>query len=467
MEMTEQQPQSREYPDGLRVNLAMLLIALMLPKRFPFDPLRFMTDNRKYGDITYYRVGPLRAYQVNSPELIRQILVDEAEKFHKPRLVKRALQPVAGSGLLTNDGNLWKQQRKLIQPAFQHKHLAEYAQIMVGHAERAMESFRDGEIRRIDADMTTLTLGIVVKALFGADFANSARETGAMLTAVLEAADRRLNRPISLPAWVPTRRNLREKRVLKRVEGMLRGLIEERRAGGENRSDLLSVLLRAMDGESGERMRDRQLRDEMMTLFLAGHETTATALAWTWYLLSQHPEVEEKLIEELSRVLGGRAPTATDSLSYADMVIREALRLYPPAPQFARESIENVNIGGYEVRRGSLIVVSTYSIHHDERFFTDPERFNPERFAAGWEERIPRYAYLPFGGGPRVCIGNGFAMMEARLILATMAQRWQFVLEPGQEVVATPLVTLRPRNGIRMKVRLRRARVRNATGAPE
>ena len=238
---------------------------------------------------------------------------------------------------------------------------------------------------------------------------------------------------------------------------MLHGLIAARRISGEKRDDLLSVLLTAVDDESSGRMSDRQLRDEMMTLFLAGQETTATALTWTWYLLSQHPDVEARLLNELHQVLRGRTPTAADlpNLPYTEMVVREALRLYPPAPGVAREPIEDVEIGGYHVPKGSLVTVNTYALHRDPRFFDAPDRFDPERFARGWEDRIPRYAYLPFGGGPRVCIGNGFAMMEARLILATVAQRCQLSLEPFQEVVPIQLVTVRPRGPVRMRLKRR------------
>ncbi len=234
-------------------------------------------------------------------------------------------------------------------------------------------------------------------------------------------------------------------------------LIRTRRASGEERDDLLSRLLAAVDEESGARMSDRQLHDEMMTLFVAGHETTANALTWIWYLLSQNPEAEAKLLEELHSVLGARAPTMADlpKLPYTDIVVREALRLYPPAPQFGREPIRDVRIGKYDVPGGSLVAVNTYALQRDERFFAEPEQFVPERFAKGWEERIPRYAYLPFGGGPRVCIGNGFAMMEARLILATVAQRYRLSLEPGQDVRPVQLVTLRPNGPVRMRLKRR------------
>jgi cytochrome P450 len=253
------------------------------------------------------------------------------------------------------------------------------------------------------------------------------------------------------------RRNLQEKRALARLDELLDSFIAAHRASSEKPADLLSVLLAAADEDSGIRMSDRQLHEEMMTLFLAGHETTAMALTWTWYLLSQHPEVEERLVREVSRVLGGRAPTVADlpELPYTEMVVREAMRLFPPAAGFAREPIEDVHIGGYKVPKGSLVTVNTYALHHDPRFFDEPERFNPERFSAGWEERIPRYAFLPFGGGPRVCIGNGFAMMEARLILATIVQRCQLSLEPGQEIVPMQLVTVRPKHGIKMRMAVR------------
>jgi cytochrome P450 len=267
--------------------------------------------------------------------------------------------------------------------------------------------------------------------------------------------------------WFPTIRNLREKRAIAELNAILQLLIRSRRAGKESHGDLLSLLLAAADEETGVRMSDQQLRDELMTLFGAGHETTALALTWTWYLLSRHPEVKAKLEEELDLVLAGRSPSVSDlpRLPYTEMVIREALRLYPPAPGFAREPIEDVTIGGYEVPEGSLITISPYVLHHDPRFFSDPERFDPERFGRAWEERIPRYAYLPFGSGPRVCIGNGFAM-EMRLILATVAQHYKLSMEPDEDIRPIQLVTLRPSRPVRMKIERREAQGFTSHKAP-
>jgi cytochrome P450 len=427
----------------------------MLPRLFPLDPLGFGVQiARQYGDIAHYKLGPLHVYQLNHPDLIRQVVVEDADNFHKPKLMKRVFGPFAGEGLFTSDGTFWKRQRSLMQPAFHQRHLAAYGDVMVAQTLAMMEGFADGQVREIGAEMAKLTLRIVVRTLFGADLPGEAQDIGVPMTAVLDAANRRLNYLLRLPSWIPTRRNIQEKRAIARLDAILDGLIRARRASGEERDDLLSRLLAAVDEDSGAGMSDRQLHDEMMTLFLAGHETTANALTWIWFLLARNPEAEAKLLEELHSVLDGRAPTMADlpKLPYTEMAVREALRLYPPAPQFGREPTRDLRIGKYDVPRGSLLAVNTYALQRDERFFAEPERFNPERFAKGWEERIPRYAYLPFGGGPRVCLGNGFAMMEARLIVATVSQKYKLSLEPEQDVRPVQLVTLRPNGPVRMRL---------------
>jgi cytochrome P450 len=445
-------------PPGPRINIVLAVIGQMLPQLFPFDPLAFGLDNaRTFGDIVYYKVGPLRVYQVSHPDLARQVLVEEPEKFHKPRLIKNAFRPFAGEGLLTSDGALWKQQRKLMQPAFHHGALASYAAVMVRHASRTADGFTEGQTIELQSEMSALTLPIVVECLFGGDVTHYANEVSRLMVAVLDASNHRLNSALRLPSWVPTPRHLRERRALRRLDQILHELITARRAALDGRHDLLSMLLTAVDQETGARMSNEQLRDEMMTLFLAGHETTANLVTWTWFLLSRHPEAEAALFEQLDRVLHGRPPAIADlpALPQTEMIVREALRLYPPAPGVAREPIEDVSIGGYAVPKGSLISVNAFAMQRDARFFPEPERFDPGRFAPGWEQRISRYAYLPFGAGPRVCIGNSFALMEARLILATLAQRWRFTLEPGQDVRPMQLVTVRARDGIRMRLTAR------------
>jgi cytochrome P450 len=449
----------RRYPDGPKVNLALAILGQLFPSRFPFDALAFCVDlAHRYGDIAYYRLG-IRVYQVNHPDLVRQVLIDDAQKYYKPKIVKRALRPIAGEGLLTSDGDLWKRQRKLMQPVFRHDLLGAYGDTMVAAAVELVDSFRDGEVRDMGVEMANVTLKVVVRTLFGEDLPPDVGDIGDLLVAALDAANERMNNVVRPPAWAPTRRNLRERRAIRKIEEILRELIRMRRESGKARKDLLSVLLTAADADTGEAMSDRQLRDEMMTLFGAGQETTATVLTWTWYLLARQQGVAAKLRDELDRVLGGRLPAAADlpKLPYTEMVIREAMRLYPPAPAVAREPIEDVRLGGYDVPKGSLVTVSVYALHHDERFFADPERFDPERFAAGWEERIPRGAYVPFGGGPRVCIGNGFAMMEARLVLATVAQAC--ILSPAgdQEIQPKLMVTPRPNGPIRMRIAKGRA----------
>lgn len=460
---------TRRTPPGPKINPFFALVAQAFPRLLPFDPQAFYLHLAKtFGDIAYYSVAGLHVYQLNHPDLVRQVLVDEAPKFHKSRFITRGLRPLAGDGLLTSDGDLWRRQRRLMQPAFQHAHVATYGEVMVTHALRLAERFKEDQIREVHTDMMTLTLGVVVKALFGSDIPAKADHIGALMTAVLDATNARIINAFQIPAWVPTRRNVRERRALAELDHILRRMIQTRRTQLADTTDLLSTLLAATDEESGARMSDRQLRDELMTLFLAGHETTANALTWTWYLLARHPDVDARLAAELDQTLQGRAPTAADlpHLPYTEMVIREAMRLYPPAPGVAREPIEDVTIGGYEVPKGSLVSIITYAIHRDPRFFEDPEHFDPERFAPGWMDRMPRYAYLPFGGGPRVCIGNGFALTEARLILATLAQHYRFELATEEPVVPIQLVTLRPKHGLRMRVRLRQARDRQQVARP-
>jgi cytochrome P450 len=413
------------------------------------DPLAFFTHCAKtYGDITGMRYFNFRVFFVNNPDYIEDVLVNNARKFHKGRVLQ-ANKGVFGQGLLTSEGSFWLRQRRLAQPAFHRARIATYAETMVQYTERVLESWHDGEERDIHEEMMRVTLQIVGKTLFDADVAKDAQEVGQSLELLMElSAD--FGKAIMIPEWVPTLHNLRKMRAIRKLDKIIYRIIEERRKSDRDTGDLLSMLLAARD-DDGSRMTDKQLRDESITLFLAGHETTANALSWTWWLLAQNPQAENKLHAELDSLLGGRAPTLDDvpKLKYSEQVLTESLRLYPPAWGTARIAIEDHEIAGYHIPKGAGVSLTQWTMHRDPRWFTDPEIFRPERWEDGLARRLPRFAYFPFGGGPRQCIGNTFALMEATLVLATIAQKFRFRLVTGHPVVPLPSITLRPRHGIR------------------
>ncbi|MBI2755457.1 MAG: cytochrome P450 [Chloroflexi bacterium] len=420
------------------------------------DALGTMTAvARERGDFARVRLFTYPGVLVSHPDLIEEVLIAQNRGFVKS-LATRRLRAVLGSGLLTSDGDFWRRQRRLAQPAFHRDRIAAYAAVMVDAAERVAGTWRDGQQCDVHDEMMRLTLEIVGKTLFSANVGGAAQEIGRAVDDALHFLIRRINSPwVLLPDWVPSPgygRFIRARRHLDRVVYQM--IADHRRQG--DRDDLLSMLLQAQD-EDGQPMSDRQVRDEVMTLFLAGHETTAIALSWTWYLLAQHPEVERRLTAELAEVLGGRLPTPADlpSLTYIGHVVAESLRLYPPAWSMGRQATRNLEIGGQPVRKGTVILISQWVLHRDARFFQDPEAFRPERWEDGLAQRLPRFAYFPFGGGPRQCIGNGFALMEATLLLATLAQRYRLALVPGQSIGLDPTITLRPRGGIQMLLHLR------------
>jgi cytochrome P450 len=363
-----------------------------------------------------------------------------------------------GNGLLTSEGDFWRRQRRLAQPAFHRERVASYAGAMVAFAERMLTTWEDGQVRDVQEDMMQLTLEIVAKTLFDADIAGDAAAASAAMETLLRCFTARVNHMIRLPEHWPTPANFRLHRAVRRLERILFAIIAERRASGEDRGDLLSMLLHAQDEDDGGRMTDHQLRDEAMTLFMAGHETTANTMAWVWFLLANHPQAEARLHAELDEVLGGRSPGFDDlpRLAYTEMVVTEALRLYPTVWLLGREAIEPCEVGGYPIRVGTTLYMSQWVIHRDPRWFDDPREYRPERWADGLAKRLPRYAYFPFGGGPRICIGNSFAMMEATLLLATIARRFRLALTPDATVTPLPTMTLRPDGGV--KVRLTRRR---------
>jgi cytochrome P450 len=423
------------------------------------SPLEMFTELARHGDIVGIRVVNFRNIFVNHPDLIEEVLVGHPRRYFKGRVL-RANRHVFGEGLLTSEGDFWLRQRRLVQPAFHRACIAAYAETMVEYAQRLMESWRSGEERDVHQEMMRLTLQIVSKTLFNADVAQDAQDVGKSLELLLElGADFR--RTLFVPHWVPTPTNLRIKREIAFIENILYRIINERRASGRDAGDLLSMLLHVQD-EDGSRMTDKQLRDETITLFLAGHETTASSLSWTWWLLAQNPAAEAKLHAELDEVLGGRAPSMDDlaHLPYTANVITESMRLYPPAWGLARIAVEDHELGGYPVKKGMGVAMAQWVVHRDTRWYDTPEEFRPERWEGDFCKRIPRFAYFPFGGGPRQCIGNSFAVMEATLILATVAQRYRLRLVPDHPVVPLASITLRPRHGVRMVLESRQPRAK-------
>jgi cytochrome P450 len=403
-----------------------------------------------HGDFVSFRLGPRRFVLVNDPAAIEDVLVTRHRDFGR-NFAARQMRALLGRSLVNTDGDYWLRQRRLMQPAFHKNRIAGYGATMVASAERLLASWRAGETRDIQLDMMRLTLEIAARTLFDADVAGDAREVGSALEEMMKGFDDWLNSTIPLPAWVPTPRNLRLRRAVRRLHDLIDRLIRQRRASGEDRGDLLSTLIHARD-EDGGRMTDRQLRDEALTMLLAGHETTALALSWTWFLLSRHPEAAAKLAAEWQAVLGGRSPTVADlpQLRYTEMALQESLRLYPPAYVSGREALRDGVLGGYRVPAGTSVMISQWLLHRDPRYFDRPGQFDPERWADGLAQRLPKFAYFPFGGGPRVCIGRSFALMEATLVLATIGQQFRLDLEPGHEVTPWPSFTLRPRQGVKV-----------------
>jgi cytochrome P450 len=418
------------------------------------DPLGFLTRcSREYGDVVRLGFPGPPAYLISHPDGVEYVLVKNNRNFVRDRYSRGELG-ILGNGLLVNEGESWRRHRRLAQPAFHRRRVEAFGETMVSFTERMLDGWADGETRDVHAEMMHLTLEIVAKTLFDTDISREAEGVGRSLSAIMARSSGQGSSVFlrMLPDSIPTPANLAYRRATRRLDGLIHALVEERRKSGADAGDLLSMLLRAED-EDGKGMGDRQLRDEAMTIILAGHETTAIALSWTWYLLGMHPDVEARLSAELEEVLGGRAPTVEDlpRLRYADAVIKESMRLYPPAWAVGREALADCEIGGYRVAAGTQLLISQYVIQRDGRFFRDPETFDPDRWTDGSTEGLPPYAYFPFGGGPRLCIGSGFAKMEAVLLLATVAQRFRLELVSGRPPVAQPSITLRPKDGVRMR----------------
>ena len=443
---------STQYPPGPRTRFpgAHLLA-------FYRDMLGFLCRLRRdYGDVVAFRLGPERTVLLSHPEYIHDVLVRQHRSFIKGRrgdVTKQFL----GEGLLNSEGAVHQRHRHLMQPAFHRHRLAHYATVMTTYGARLSQSWHDGDTLDIAPAMMRLSLTIASKTLFDADVEDEATDIGRAITTLLRLSPR-FNLPFApLLRQLPLPGHLQLRRAQHYLNTLIYRLIEERRTKGGETGDVLSMLLLAQVDDDGSPMSVRQIHDEVLTLLLAGHETTALALSWTWYLLAQHSDAEAAVHEELQTVLGRRLPTAEDlpQLHYTRMVLSEALRLYPPAWLMTRRAREEVEIGDYRFPRGTFFLISPYITHRDSRYFTNPEAFVPTRWATTPDTSPPRYAYFPFGGGPRQCLGEGFAWMEGLLVLATLAQTWRMRLVPDHPVEPIALVTLRPKYGIHVQLERR------------
>ncbi|MBA4186505.1 MAG: cytochrome P450 [Planctomycetaceae bacterium] len=419
-------------------------------REFSRDRLAFLHNvARDYGDLACFRFGPRRVFLASHPDLIEQVLVTDAKHYIK-HFGARAYMPVLGNGLVTSEGEFWLRQRRLSQPAFLKNRVLTYAPVMAELARDMLTRWQPGESVDVYYHFSDLTSAIALKTLFGQDNPGDRKEFLNQLHHAFALLSDRFRNLVKFPFWIPTPRNVRTKRAVAYLHKVVDGFIAAGRARSEPGDDLLSRLVAARD-EDGTRMTEVQLRDEAMTLYLAGHETSALTLTWSWYLLANNLEAEQKLADEWSRVLGGRSPSPEDlsNLPYTDAVIAESMRLYPPAYLIGREATTELELGGYRIRRGDTIFMSQWSSHRDPRYFgPDPEAFRPERWLDGLAKRLPKYAYFPFGGGPRVCIGTAFALMEATILLATIGQRYRFTVDPGAIIGTNPQITLLPSHGM-------------------
>ena len=422
------------------------------------SPLHALTRiARRYGDVFQYPVGFWTIYVVIGPDGVRHVLQENNRNYTKQTFQYSLLGLVAGNGLLSSDGAFWLRQRRLAQPAFHRDRLARVGQLTVGATGAMLDRWEAiaarGEPLDIDGEMMRLTLEIVGQALFSIDLSDEADALSRAALATLDHIARRARYPLAPPPRIPTPGNRRFLAAIRTLDAAILALIARRRAVAGAGDDLLAMLMQARDPETGEGMDDRQLRDEIITFLIAGHETVASALVWCWYLLSMHPAVERALAAELASVLGGDLPAMDDlpRLPYTRMVVDEALRLYPPSWISTRRAIADDTIGGYRIPANALVVMSPYVTHRREETWPNPEGFDPERFTPQATAARPRFAYFPFGGGPHLCIGNTFALVEAQLIVACVAQRYRLALLPGQRIEVAPLVTLRPKYGMLMR----------------
>ncbi|TKC00082.1 MAG: cytochrome P450 [Mesorhizobium sp.] len=430
------------------------------PKGLPFlgnlvafgkDELGFFTETaRRYGDLVWLNLAGWQALLVSDMEAIETILVKDHDNYIKNRLAWRHVKALFGNGLLTNEGESWRRQRRLAAPAFAGQQLLAYDSAMVALTHQMLDRWSNDQVLNIQPEMMELTLRIAAKTLFDSKVEWDISDIDHAANDLVTEMESRFKRPILIPDGVPLPGHLRYRRAIRTLERLVSSIIAERRASdSERRDDVLSRLMGARD-EMGKPISDALLRDEAITLFVAGHDTTALALSWTWFLLGQHPEVQARMAAEIAEVLGDRSATTNDlpRLKYTESVVLESMRIYPPAWTIGRESIGPFKLGGYTFPAGVTLFISPWVLHRDSRYFAQPETFWPERWMGNLAHELPRFAYMPFGGGPRICIGQRFAMMEAVLILTTMAQRFSAEWQSDHQVTPFPSINLRPKGGV-------------------
>ena len=448
-----------EYPPGPTYILPYRLI-----RKFLHDPLKLLTEiSLTYGDIAHFKFGSQNVYFLNNPDYIEDVLVTNYKNFIKSRglqVSKRLL----GNGLVTSEGEYHDLQRHLIQPTFYPKRIKSYSDMMIKQANDMCNSWHDGAILDIHKEMTKLTLAIICKTVLGYDIDPEHDEVGDALLTCMKYFNRLLmpfGELIEKIPLLPINKGFQKAK--KDLDSIVYSIIKEHRKkldkgdDKESHDDLLLTLLQAQDEEAGiGRMTDEQLRDEVMTIFLAGHETTANALTWTYYLLSENPLIETRLQEELYSIFGNsRTPITIDDvpkLQYTEKLLTESMRLFPPAWALGRQAIDDYKVGGYSVPKGSIILMSQYVMHRDPRYFPEPDRFYPDRWTEEFKKQLPRFSYFPFGGGIRGCIGEPFAWLEGILLIATICRQWKLKHVPSHKVELKPLITLRPKYGMQMKI---------------
>lgn len=430
---------------------------------FQRDTLGFLTRTAEtYGALAYFRMAAFHFYLVNNPAYVHELLIKQANKIEKWSRQTATWANAVGASTLTMEGEPWKRHRRILNPSFQASVVKRYRDIVITHTERRLDQWQDGQVIEMMFEMMRTTMGIIADIIFSVrDLERDAADLNQALTAVFEVLTARTTAFQQLPAWLPTRDNLRIAAATRTIENFIMPLIRQRRAEGKDYGDVLSDLIAARDEETGTQLSDREICNELKTLFGAGHETTALMLMWTLYLLAQNPDVEEKLYDEVRKILGDRLPNSEDikAMPYTEKVLLESMRLYPPAwSLMVREAKDDLVLGGTIIPKGSVILIPMWTVHRDPRLYLDPLRFDPERFDGDWKRRYPTYAYFPFGGGPHVCLGAHLAMFEGQLMLPMMVQRFRFEYVAQPEITLQALLTLRPKGGLKLRVVAREKR---------